>query len=60
MLHICDSIHSAVHGHGCLESIVIDVIDFAMITFALVTAVLNAVAFLLLVWFIYRSMNNDE
>jgi len=43
-----------------LESIVIDVIDFAMITFALVTAVLNAVAFLLLVWFIYRSMNNDE
>ena len=38
----------------------IDVIDFAIITFALVTAVLNAVVVLLLMWFIYRSMNNDE
>ena len=38
----------------------IDVIDFAIITFALVTAVLNAVVVLLLMWFIYRSMNNDD
>lgn len=38
----------------------IDVIDFAMVTFALVTAVINAVMVLLLMWFIYRSMNNDD
>lgn len=38
----------------------IDVIDFAMVTFALVTAVLNAMLFLLFVWFIYRSMTNDD
>jgi uncharacterized membrane protein YeaQ/YmgE (transglycosylase-associated protein family) len=60
MLGICDSIRGAVHGHGCMESIMIDVIDFAIITFALVTAVLNAVVVLLLMWFIYRSMNNDD
>jgi hypothetical protein len=60
MLGICDSIRSVVHGYGCMEGVMIDVIDFAIITFALVTAVLNAVVVLLLMWFIYRSMNNDE
>ena len=35
-------------------------LDFAMITFAFVMAVINAIAVFLMIWFICRSMNNDN